>query len=422
MESIRLVPRGKVDVTLRVPGSKSITNRALVTAALAEGRSTLTNASLSDDSRYLTGALRKVGVPVEVEGTTCTVEGCGGEIAPGGGTLFMGNAGTALRFFTSVACLGKGRYVVDGDRRMRSRPIEPLVAALAQLGPDISCVNGCPPVTVKADGLRGGTAKIDASLSSQYVSSILMAAPCSREGVVLQLTGPLTSEPYVAMTEEVMKRFGVQVRRAGEDQFDVAAGRYAGREYEVEGDAASAGYFFAMAAVTGGRARVEGIGRGCAQAEFGLVALLERMGCEVDAADDYVEVRGGKLAAIDADMNRCPDSVLALCAAALFAGGTTHVRNVANLRVKETDRIAALAAELAKFGAKVEEREDGLSITPPAEAAAAEVATYDDHRMAMAFSVAGAVVPVTIQNPGCVSKSFPGFFERLKGMGLVAQA
>lgn len=417
MSRVVLTPPLRVDFSASVPGSKSLTNRALIAASLADGTSRLSNASLSDDSRILVAALHRVGVSIHAEGTTLTVKGIQEFPFPISGRFEMGNAGTSLRFFTALTSLGSGECVIDGDARMRERPVGGLVDALRRLGAEVHCTAGVPPVTVRPRGLVGGRVEIDGGTSSQFLSAVLLAAPGAREAVELAVRGPVASRSYIEMTMRTMETFGIRPHREESSRFRVSPGRYVPCDCEVEGDSAAANYFFAMAAVSGGRVRVGGLGRGCAQPEYGFVEVLERMGCRVERGTEFTEVSGGRLRAIEIDMNDLPDSAQTLAVTALFADGRTTIRNVANLRLKETDRIASLARELRKFGAGVEERPDGLSIDPPREVGAAEVETYRDHRMAMSFSVVGAVRPVTILDPECVSKSFPGYFERLAETG-----
>ncbi len=421
---IAIEASGPVSLDVRAPGSKSFTNRALICAALAEGTSRLTNASFSDDSRSLAAALNRAGIVVGTveKRNLVEVRGRGGEIAAKDGEFPVGNAGTALRFLTSFLCLGNGRYVVDGDARMRERPVGGLVEALRQLGADVRYGGGegFPPLVIHATGLRGGRATVAGETSSQFLSSLLMAAPYAAGEVTLETAGEVTSKPYIDITIDVMRDLGIAVERSGYREFRPARGRsYEAREYAVESDAASANYFLAMAAAAGGRARVRGVGSRSHQGEVGFARVLERMGCAVAWRADAIEVRGGPLRGVDVDMNDMPDSVQTLACAALFAKGPTRVRNVRNLRVKETDRIAALAKELAKLGARVEEAEDGFAMTPPAKVRPAEVDTYQDHRMAMSFAVAAVAAPgIAIRDPECVSKSFPGFFERLEAAGV----
>jgi 3-phosphoshikimate 1-carboxyvinyltransferase len=418
---ISIEPAGPVSFDAAVPGSKSLTNRALICGALAKGATRLTNASLSDDSRVLAEALNRAGIPVEARGDVLAVEGRGGEIPAASGNFSMGNAGTALRFFTSLLCLGRGRFVVDGDARMRERPVGGLVDALRQLGAEIRYGGreGCPPLTLDARGLTGGRARVAGDTSSQFISSLLLSAPGAAAGVEIEVEGEVASKPYIEITLDVMRDLGVAVEREGYRRFRVPRSRYAAREYAIESDGASANYFLAMAAATGGSARISGLSAGSHQGELGFVGVLHQMGCRVAWVEDAIEVAGGALRGVDVDMNDMPDSVQTLACAALFAQGPTRVRNVGNLRVKETDRIAALAKELAKLGARVEEAPDGFTMTPPARVGGAEIETYKDHRMAMSFAVAAAAAPgIVIRDPEVVSKSFPGFFELLEFQGV----
>lgn len=422
---IAIDPSGPVRLDVEVPGSKSLTNRALIAAALAEGRTRLTRASLSDDSRFLAEALRRAGIPVdvrEVEGVI-VVEGRGGAAPAAEGEFSLGNAGTALRFLTSFLCLGRGRFRVDGDARMRERPIGGLVEALRGLGAEISYAGaeGFPPLEIRAKGLPGGRTSVRGDTSSQFVSSLLLSAPGAAGSVEIDVAGEPTSKPYVDITLDVMRDLGVEVEREGYRSFRVPAGRrYRARAYAIAGDGASANYFLALAAATGGWARARGVGSRSRQGELRFAGVLREMGCEVTVGEDAIEVRGGgPLRGVDVDMNDMPDSVQTLACLALFARGPTRVRRVANLRVKETDRIAALAREAAKLGARVEEGPDGFTLHPPERLRPAEIDTYKDHRMAMSFAVAAAAAPgIVIRDPECVSKSFPGFFETLEALGL----
>ena len=421
---IAIDPSGPVRLDVEVPGSKSLTNRALVAAALAEGRTRLTNASLSDDSRFLVGALRRAGIPVEAREAEriLVVDGSGGAAPASEGEFFLGNAGTALRFLTSFLCLGRGAFRVDGDARMRERPIGGLVEALRGLGASIAYAGseGFPPLDIRARGLAGGRTAVRGDTSSQFVSSLLLSAPGAAGAVEIDVAGEPTSKPYVEITLDVMRDLGVEVEREDYRRFRVPAGqRYRARDYAIAGDGASANYFLALAAATGGFARVRGVGSRSRQGELRFAGVLREMGCEVAVHEDAIEVRGGPLRGVDVDMNDMPDSVQTLACVALFARGPTRVRRVANLRVKETDRIAAVAREAGKLGARVEEGPDGFTLHPPARLRAAEIDTYKDHRMAMSFAVAAAAVPgIVIRDPECVSKSFPGFFETLEAQGL----
>jgi 3-phosphoshikimate 1-carboxyvinyltransferase len=418
--ALRIAPRGALDARVRVPGSKSITNRALVIAALASGESLLRGGLESDDTRVMTDALRALGCTLETDGGAWRVRGSGGRLRAPAQPLDTGNSGTTARFLTAAATLADGPVVIDGNARMRERPIEDLVGALTGLGAacEILGRNGCPPVRVAGGGLPGGTSAIDASRSSQYVSAVLLAAPYAERDVALELAGGvLVSRPYVELTLQMMGAFGAHADWEGGAGLRVAAGNpYRGRDYPIEPDASSAAYPFCAAAIAGGRVRVEGIPSRSLQADFRLLELLEQMGCAVRRDADAVEVAGpaSPLRGIDVDMNDLPDAVLALAVVALFAEGITRIRNVANLRIKETDRLAALETELRKLGAGARADADSLTIEP-GPLRAAQIATYDDHRMAMAFALAGLRVPgVSILDPGCVSKTWPDYFAMLE--------
>ena len=408
-----------IRATVRPPGSKSITNRALVCAALGEGRSTLRGALDSDDTQVMIEGLKAFGIPVMVEnqGETLHVEGCGGTPPVAEAEIFVGNSGTTIRFLTALATLGQGRYRLDGIARMRERPIGDLAEALNQLGAKVVCegANDCPPVAIDAAGLPGGAASIRGNISSQYLSGLLMAAPCARNSITLKVNGTLVSVPYVTMTLDVMKSFGIEAE-VNEDFSELkipASKRYQAADYAIEPDASAASYFWAAAAVNGGEVTVSGLGKNSLQGDVGFVDCLAQMGCEVRHGDDQITVVGGRLRGIDVDMNSISDTVQTLSVVALFAEGTTRIRNVPHIRHKETDRISAVATELRKLGAEVVEYDDGLDITP-GKFTAAEIATYDDHRMAMSFAIAGLVERgVVVLDPGCTAKTYPGFFEDL---------
>jgi 3-phosphoshikimate 1-carboxyvinyltransferase len=416
VDSIAIQPCGPIGGAIRPPGSKSITNRALVCAALAAGDSLLTGALDSEDTRLMVAALSQLGIGVEHDPAAATirVRGCGGKIPSPHADLFIGNSGTTVRFLAAMVSLGQGEYRLDGTPRMRERPIQDLLDGLRQLGGD--CVSdpntGCPPVLVRARGLAGGRATIPGDVSSQFLSGLLLAAPYARNGVELAIAGPLVSQPYVRMTLAVMEAFGVLVSAAADlSRFVVSAGgHYRCREYAIEPDASAASYFFAAAAITGGRITVQGLSRASLQGDVAFVDVLARMGCRVTESTDSITVVGGPLIGVDVDMNAISDTVQTLAAVALFAAGPTTIRNVGHIRHKETDRIAALATELRKLGATVEERPDGLRITPGPPRGAA-IDTYHDHRMAMSLALAGLRIPgVVINDPGCTGKTYPGFF------------
>jgi len=425
-ERLTIRPRGPIDARVRPPGSKSITNRALVAAALARGDSELRGALESDDTDVMCACLGALGIEIDRSSDAWRVRGGACRLRAPEKPLHTGNSGTTARFLTAAAALAEGPVVVDGSPRMRERPIRDLVDALGQLGVRIDVLGqgGCPPVRVHGGALPGGKASIDASRSSQYVSAVLLAAPCAAGDVDLDFRdGVLVSGPYVELTLQVMRAFGAEADWSPAGGIRVSARhRYLGRPYEIEPDASAAAYPFCAAAIAGGRVRVEGIPTRSVQADLALLGILEEMGCEVRREAGLVELRGptGPLRGVDVDMNALPDAVLALAVTALFASSPTRIRNVANLRIKETDRLAALETELRKLGARAEAGSDWLRVEPlstPASGApgrGAEIATYDDHRMAMSFALAGLRTPgVTIRDPGCVSKTWPGFFDFL---------
>ena len=347
------------------------------------------------------------------------VLGCGGKIPANEANLFVDNSGTSLRFLTAMVATGQGTYKLDGSPRMRERPVADLLQALNGLGADAKSDlgTGCPPLTVIATGLDGGNAFVKGDVSSQFLSGLLMSLPYSKDVTTVEVDGVLVSQPYVAMTLNVMEAFGVRVENRKNRRFDVRPGKYKGRTYVIEPDASAASYFFALAAITGGTITVEGLGSTSVQGDMGFLDVLEHMGCEVERTADETTVSGGPLKGVDVDMNAISDTVMTLAVVALFASGHTRIRNVAHIRHKETDRISALATELRKLGATVEEKPDGLLIIPPdhGKITPASIATYKDHRMAMSFALAGVKAGgVTIQDPGCVAKTYPRFWEDLE--------
>lgn len=411
---------GPLAATIRPPGSKSITNRALVCAALARGTSELSGALDSEDTQVMIAALRELGVPVahDASARRLTVTGCGGAIPAAAAELFVANSGTTVRFLTALAALGHGRYRLDGAPRMRQRPIADLLNALNRLGVRAECesADGCPPVVVHAAGLPGGRVQLKGDVSSQFLSGLLLAAPYAQSPLDIEIVGPLVSQPYVTMTLAVMRSFGVNNVTAASDlsRFHVPAPqRYSGLAYAIEPDASAASYFFAAAAIAGGRVTVQGLARRSLQGDVAFVQVLEKMGCRVEWQSDGISVTGGPLRGVTVDMNAISDTVQTLAAVAVFADGPTTVTGVGHIRHKETDRIGALATELRKLGAEVDELVDGLRITPqPLHAAAID--TYRDHRMAMSLALIGLRVPgVEIRDPGCTSKTYPEFFADL---------
>ncbi|MEA1991832.1 MAG: 3-phosphoshikimate 1-carboxyvinyltransferase [Thermodesulfobacteriota bacterium] len=402
---------------IRVPGSKSITQRALVVASLAGGKSELKGPLDSEDTQFLRNALSCLGISIKDKGTDWTVEGQGGRILPVSQDLYLGNNGTGIRFLTSLVALGQGTYRLTGTRRMAERPIGPLLEALRAWGAEARSVEntGCPPVEIRAHGLDGGETLLSASKSSQYLSSLLLVAPIARNPAKITLDGLLVSRPYVDLTLAVMAAFGVKVQDEG-DSFLVPHMTYKAKKYQIEGDASSASYFWAAAAVTGGKITVENVPQDALQGDAAFADLLVGMGCSVKKDPEGVTVQGpscGALKAIEVDMGRWPDMVPTLAVVAVFASGTTVIKNVAHLRIKETDRLKAVAQELSKIGATVKELEDGLIIEGARDMQRGSmIDTYDDHRIAMAFAVAGLRVPgIRIKDPDCIRKSFPSFWQ-----------
>ncbi len=416
---IEIKPVDNVDATVSVPGSKSYTNRALITALLANGVSVIKNALISEDTKVMVSCLNEIGVHVNEmsEENALVVKGCGGKISVNKAKLFASNAGTVVRFLTAALTLGNGQYEIDGIERMRQRPIQQLIDALNHLGADVMSKEGtgCPPVLINAGGLSGGTVKVPGNISSQYISAILLSAAYANNDVRIIVIDDLGSKNYIDMTIDVMNKFGVSVKRNYYKEFCVKAGQhYQGCEYMVEPDASGASYFFAAAAITGGKVRVEGLGEGSLQGDATFVDILEKMGCRTRKSSNWLEVEGGELVGIDVDMVDTPDVVQTLAPVAEFASRMTRIRNVRNLRYKETDRISAIVNELKKVGVGVKEYEDGLEIHP-APPHAAQISTYNDHRMAMSFAILGLRTKgIKIENPQCVDKTFPDFFEILK--------
>ncbi|MDL1975338.1 MAG: 3-phosphoshikimate 1-carboxyvinyltransferase [Deltaproteobacteria bacterium] len=412
----RIQSIGVTDATVAVPGSKSYTHRALVTAALADGKSFIENGLFCDDTSYTMGALKKLGALIDRVGNSFTVRGVGGKPAATSETLQFGNAGTSIRFLTAVTALGKGTYTLAGNARMSERPIQDLLDGLNQTGSHARSINGngCPPVCVEADGLAGGSLTLKANISSQYLSALLLTGPYTKQGIDMEIPGELVSRPYVTMTMEVMERFGAKVEEKDGNRFSVA-GRtgYLPASVAIEPDASNSSYFWASAAITGTKIKVADIRRASSQGDLGFLDLLSAMGCHVEEKPDGVSVQGQPLRGIRADMGMMPDVVPTLAVVAAFAQGTTTISNVAHLKVKETDRLQAVKNELTKMGINVEVLPDGL-IIEGGQPHKAVIDTYDDHRIAMCFAAAGLAVPgIEIRDPGCVEKSFPTFWETL---------
>ena len=419
-----------LNATVRVPGSKSLTNRALLIAALANGTTRLTNALFSDDSKYFAKALQMLGFDVQLDEAKheMTITGLGGKIPASKAELFIGNAGTAARFLSAFLALGNGEYILDGDPRMRERPIGDLIDALNQLGVTINPlsqreraegegeVDICPPIKITASGLPGGKTKIAGNISSQFLSALLMVAPYAKSPIEIELTTELNSKPYVDMTISIMKNFGVEIERDRYAHFTIHPAHYSPLStYTIESDASAASYFFAAPAVCGGIVKVENISGKSIQGDIAFLDVLKRMGCTVEEIDNCIQVTGHtELKGVDVDMRDIPDTAQTLAAVSPFASSPTRIRGIASARVKETDRVSATCTELKRLGVHVVEHEDGMTIYPCSAFKPANVQTYNDHRMAMSFSLIGLRFDgVTIENPSCVSKTFPDFFEGL---------
>ena len=403
--------------TVLVPGSKSLSQRALVAAALARNDSLISNVLVSQDTLYLIEGLRELGAKIVLAEDGYFVSGTAGNIINSGEELFLGNNGTALRFLTALMCLGKGKYVLTGEKRLCERPVGALVEALKKMGADISCHNNCPPVEINANGLTGGKITLRDIESSQYVSALLLCAPYTPEGIDLILQGGVVSMPYIDLTINVMLDFGAKIIRTGEYQYHVNAGEiYQGREYRVEGDASSASYFFLAAALLKKTIRVAGINRKSKQGDIRLLNVLEGLGCKVRSEENWVEVTGSNLAEGDLtfDLNDMPDMVPTLAVLSAFRKGQTVIDNVAHLRIKESNRLTAMVTELNRVGIEAREMPEGLVIKG-GKLRPARIETYNDHRMAMSFAIASLVVQgIEISDKKCVDKSFPTFWEELK--------
>jgi 3-phosphoshikimate 1-carboxyvinyltransferase len=404
--------------TIRPPGSKSLTNRALVIAALASGQTTLTGVLDSRDTEVMIDSLRRLGIRVEQSKADCTaiVAGGGGRVPAAAADLWLENSGTSIRFLTAMCAVGHGRFRLDGNTRMRERPIGDLLDSLGHFGIRVESELGtnCPPVVVQGSGLPGGSTTVNANVSSQFLSAMLMVAPCALGSVEIRLSGEMVSEPYVEMTLEVMSQFGVHVDRSAPGTYQIEPQSYQGRHYDIEPDASAASYFFAAAAITGGNVTVRGLNASALQGDVHFVDALERMGCVVTWSESGITVQGPQtLRGIDIDMNAISDTAQTLACVAAFAQEPTRIRNVAHMRHKETDRVSAVVTELSRLGLKAEEHPDGLTIHP-GPVHAGTVATYDDHRMAMSFALIGLRVPgIVIADPGCTSKTYPEFFVDL---------
>jgi 3-phosphoshikimate 1-carboxyvinyltransferase len=414
---IEIKPIHHCNAVMTLPGSKSYTHRALIISALADGESVLINPLRSEDTEYTASGLQNLGITIFWGEGSLHVLAKRGMSIGSDETIYTGNSGTSMRFLTALAGLRKGRTLLDGSERMRRRPIEELLSGLKALGVRAYSKekNGYPPVIIESQGLQGGIARIRGEESSQFLSALLMVAPYASGDVCVQVMGNLSSRPYVDITKDVMSAFGVEVKCDEYHAFFVKAGqRYVPQKYQIEGDASNASYFFSAAAITQGKVRVENLKSNSLQGDIRFLDILKRMGCGVAQGNGWAEVEGKELHGVEIDMNGMPDLVPTLAITSAFARGETIMRDIGHLRLKESDRIKALASELGKMGIRVEEGEDWLRIEG-GMAHGAEIDPHNDHRLAMSFAIAGLAIPgIRIQDEKCVNKSFPGFWERFQ--------
>ncbi len=402
------------EISIQVPGSKSYTHRTLIAAALSSGQCRVYNPLRSQDTLLTLGALKQMGIRAEETKELIAVHGKGGRLGACSRPIDLSNSGTSMRLLGGVVVLGQGAYILTGSERMCERPMQALLDSLNRMGVDAHAQNnnGCPPVVIQGGQCNGGRTTIDCSISSQYLSALLLIAPCLKHGLTIEVVKGPVSKPYIDMTVDIMNAFGVDLERQGYNQFKVPGGQtYQAGDYTVESDGSQAGYFWAAAAISGTRVQVRGVTSDSRQGDVGLADVLGQMGCQVDHRPDGIAVTGGVLKAVTVDMGHMPDVVPTLAVVAAFAQGTTIMRNVAHLRAKECDRLAAVAQELAKMGIETRALDDELHVTG-GQPCGAKIETYDDHRIAMSFAVAGLKVPgMVITNPGCVAKSFPNYWE-----------
>jgi len=417
---IEIKPHKIADCQVSVPGSKSYTHRMLIAAALASGVSTLKNALVSEDTQFTMDALRQMGIQIEVDSAGLCVDGKGGRLEPCGSPIYLGNSGTSMRLLTGVAALGKGTYTLTGNARMQMRPIKDLLDALQQMGIKARSVkdNGCPPVEVAGTAIKAEQVDINCQDSSQYLSALLLMAPCTSQGLEIRVVGgPPVSRPYVDLTVALMESFGIRLDRRGYQKFKVPGRQiYRAGEYAVEADCSQAAYFWGAAAIGGADIKVLGVKADSAQGDIRFVDLLRSMGCRVSKTSDGIAVAGGSLSAIEADLADMPDQVPTLAVVAAFATGTTVIKNVAHLKSKESDRLSATVTELKKMGIDAACTANAL-VVRGGKPKGAIIDTYNDHRIAMSFAIAGLNVPgVWIRNEGCVEKSFPAFWQVFEGL------
>jgi 3-phosphoshikimate 1-carboxyvinyltransferase len=419
MNQLTLPCINSVSGQIQLPGSKSLSNRALLLASLAPDTTQLHNLLQSEDTEAMVNALTKFGVSVSLsdDWQTCHVRGNAGLFqAPNDNKFFLGNAGTAIRPLTSVLALMNGDFIVDGDKYMRERPINHLVDALKQLGTKIAYLGeeNCPPIKIVGGRITGGNVRIRGDISSQYLTSLLLTLPLAPKDSHIEVIGEQVSKPYIDLTLDIMRKFGVTATHDNYQSFHIPGGQayQSPGEYLIEGDASSASYFFAAAAIKGGTLRVNGLGENSVQGDIGFLQVIEEMGAKVTWSNDWIEVSKGELKGIDLDLNHIPDAAMTVAAMALFAEGTTRIRNIYNWRVKETDRLYAMSTELRKLGAIVETGDDYIVIEPPESLVSTSIDTYGDHRIAMCFSLASlGEAEITINNPQCTAKTFPDYFE-----------
>ncbi len=420
MKEIKLVK--ELDATVEAPPSKAHTLRALFIAALANGKSVIKNPLIAEDQEYAIKALKKFGTSVETKDNLIEIIGTGGKPKLPDKDVFVGNSGVTMRFLATFAALApEGKVILDGTERMRKgRPIQDLLDALKKIGVEAVSIknNGCPPIEIKTGGIKGGITSLKGSKSSQYFSSLLISAPYAKGDVTIKILGEISSKPYIDVTINVMEEFGVEVENKNYEEFFVKSGqRYEAREYSVEGDFSNAAYFFAAAAVTGGRVRVVNVNPDSAQGDRFFVDCLDEMGCDIREGKNWIEVKGNKLKPIKRDMNDYPDIVQPLAVVAAFAEGKSEFTNIAHLRYKECDRLKAPVTELKKMGINAIDAEDSLIVEGGHQMHGAEIDTYNDHRMAMSFAIAGLKIPgIKIKNPEVVNKSFPEFWGRLESL------
>jgi len=411
---IEITPQKIKNCEITVPGSKSYTHRILIAAALSDGICTIHNGLKSEDTLLTLGALRQMGIPIDVTDDKFVVHGANGAVKPCTDSIYLGNSGTSMRLLTAVAAFGKGGYTLTGTQRMGERPIQDLLDGLNQIGVKARSVddNGCPPVEIKGGNVPGGSIDLRCGVSSQFLSALLLIAPCTKKGIQINITQGPVSRPYVDMTVDVMKEFGVEVHRDGYQHFKVSGGRtYRAGSYVVEPDCSQAGYFWAAAAISGAKIKVKGTTRKTRQGDVRFTELLEKMGCNILYETDGIAVSGRPLSAITADMAHMPDMVPTLAVVASFAKGTTVIENVAHLKAKESDRLGSVVQELSKIGIQASCSHSGMIITGGSPHGS-EIDTYGDHRMAMSFSLVGLKVPgIIIKDERCVEKSFPNYWE-----------